>query len=103
MRRTFPTLNLVLLVFFGVMANSLAQAETLTNIQQMAQRTCSVMAGQRKPDGQSMQYLLMLDDYDNPIAAAFNQEVIRQCPKTYILFNRRTRTNNPYPPGSLLR
>lgn len=91
---------IILVLAFGAGRECLAQQ---ANIQDMALTTCSVMAGQRQPDGRSMQYLLMLNDSDNPISEAFTQEVIRQCPRTYIEFMQRTRTNNPYPPGSLLK
>lgn len=93
--------SLIILTLVSVVGREcLAQQ---TNIQQMALTTCSVMAGQRQSDGRSMQYLLMLNDADNPISEAFTQEVIRQCPRTYIEFMQRTRRNNPYPPGSLLK
>lgn len=102
-RHTLQALNLVLLVFFSVREDAFAEAAPpQTNIQRSAKVTCSVMAGERKPDGQSTQLLLMLND-DDPISEAFTREVIRQCPKTYLNFNQRTRTNNPYPPGSLLK
>lgn len=52
-------------------------AQAQINIQQIATKTCAVMAGQQKPDRQSFQYLLLLDDDEafgsgNPVAFALS-------------------------------
>ena len=64
------------------------------------------MSGQRKADGQSLQYLLLLDEDlgdANPVALALYREVIKQCPKAYLNYQQRKRVNNPFPPGSLVK
>ncbi len=76
------------------------------NIQQVAARTCAVMAGERKLDRQALQYLSILDDDfgdANPVAIALYREVIKQCPKTYLNFQQRKRVSNPFPPGYLVK
>ncbi len=78
-----------------------------TNIQQITATTCAVMAGQKKPDRQSFQYLLLLDDNEafgsaNPVAIALYKGVLNQCPKAYLNFQHRKRVSNPFPPGSLV-
>lgn len=69
-------------------------------------KTCDVMSGKRRLDGQTLQYLVMLDDnsaFDNTIEMVFQQQVIRTCPKAYLAYEQRKRTHNPYPPGSLIK
>lgn len=76
-----------------------------TNIQQVAAKTCAVMAGQKKLDQQTLQYLQILDEDladANPVAIALYREVLNQCPKAYVNFQQRKRVNNPFPPGSLI-
>ena len=79
-------------------------AQAQSNIPQVAATTCAVMSGQRKLDGQALQYLLLLDDdlVGNPIAMVLYREVIKQCPKAYLNYQQRKRVSNPYPPGSLV-
>src|ERR1039458_592266 len=51
-----------------------------TNIPKIAAATCAVMSGERKADGQTLQYLLLLDQDlgdANPVALALDQEVIK--------------------------
>ena len=80
-------------------------AQAQINIPQAAATTCAVMAGQRQPDGRSLQYLFLLDEDLgdlNPLALALYREVLRTCPKAYLSFQQRKRANTPYPRGSLL-
>ncbi|BCL39596.1 tetratricopeptide repeat protein [Nostoc sp. MS1] len=77
------------------------------NIQQVATKTCAVMSGQQKPDRQSYQYLLLLNDDEafgsgNPVAFALTQAVLKQCPQAYLDFQHRQRASNPFVPGSLV-
>ncbi len=83
-------------------------AQAQINIQQIATKTCAVMAGQQKPDPQSFQYLLLLDDDEafgsgNPVALALFQTVLKQCPQAYLNFQHRKRVSNPFAPGSLVK
>ncbi|OUL24007.1 hypothetical protein BV378_20480 [Nostoc sp. RF31YmG] len=83
-------------------------AQAQINIQQIATKTCAVMAGQQKPDRQSFQYLLLLDDDEafgsgNPVAFALSQAVLKQCPQAYLNFQQRKRVSNPFAPGSLVK
>ncbi|MDF5709919.1 MAG: tetratricopeptide repeat protein [Nostoc sp. S4] len=83
-------------------------AQAQINIQQIATKTCAVMAGQQKPDQQSFRYLLLLDDDEafgsgNPVALALSQAVLKQCPQAYINFQHRKRVSNPFAPGSLVK
>jgi outer membrane protein OmpA-like peptidoglycan-associated protein len=77
-----------------------------TNIPKIAAATCAVMSGERKADGQTLQYLLLLDQDlgdANPVALALYQEVIKQCPKAYLNYQQRKKAGNPFPPGSLVK
>lgn len=83
-------------------------AQAQINIQQIATKTCAVMAGQQKPDRQSFQYLLLLDDDEafgsgNPVAFALSQAVLKQCPQAYLNFQHRKRVSNPFARGSLVK
>jgi hypothetical protein len=83
-------------------------AQAQINIQQIATKTCAVMSGQEKPDRQSFQYLLILDDDEafgsgNPVAFALSQAVLKQCPKAYLNFQHRKRASNPFAPGVLVK
>lgn len=83
-------------------------AQAQINIQQIATKTCAVMAGQQKPDRQSFQYLLLLDDDEafgsgNPVAFALSQAVLKQCPQAYLNFQHRKRGSNPFAPGVLVK
>jgi hypothetical protein len=81
-------------------------AQAQINIPQAAATTCAVMSGQRKPDRQAIQYLLLLDEdvgEGNPVALAFCREVIKQCPKAYLNYQQHKKISNPFPPGSLVK
>lgn len=83
-------------------------AQAQINIQQIATKTCAVMSGQKKPDRQSFQYLLLLDDNEafgsgNPITLALFQTVLKKCPQAYLNFQHRKLVNNPFPPGYLVK
>jgi hypothetical protein len=68
-------------------------------------KTCAVMSGQTKADGQSLQFLMLLDNDlsdTNPVALALQRGVLAQCPKAYLSYQQRLRVNNPYANGSLL-
>lgn len=81
-------------------------AQTQTNISQAAAKTCAVMSGQRMADGQTLQYLMLLQEDladPNPVALALYKEVLRQCPKAYLNYQQRKKVNNPFPPGSLVK
>jgi len=98
-----PLLLAVLMLHVAVFA-SLAQAQT--NITQVAAKTCAVMSGQRKADGQALQYLLLLDEdagEGNPVAIALQREIIKQCPKAFLDYQQRKRVRNPFPAGSLVK
>lgn len=102
--RTSGPLLLAALLLNVAVFSSRAQAQT--NITQAAAKTCAVMSGQRKADGQAIQYLLLLDEdigEANPVAIALQREVIKQCPKTFVDYQQRKRVQNPFPPGSLVK
>ena len=79
-------------------------AQVQINIPHVAATTCAVMSGQRKLDGQALQYLLLLDGdhFGNPVSIVLYREVIKQCPKAYLNYQQRKSLSNPYPPGSLV-
>lgn len=101
--------QIVTFSLFGGLSITSLIAETAyaqINIPQVAARTCAVMAGKRKLDRQSLQYLSILDDDfadANPVAIALYREVVKQCPKTYLNFQQRKRVSNPFPPGYLVK
>jgi hypothetical protein len=102
--RTSGPLLLAALLLNVAVFSSRAQAQT--NITQAAAKTCAVMSGQRKADGQAIQYLLLLDEdigEANPVAIALQREVIKQCPKAFVDYQQRKRVQNPFPPGSLVK
>jgi hypothetical protein len=75
-------------------------------IPEAAKKTCAVLSGDRKPDGQTLQYLTLLDQDlsdPNPVALALLREVNKQCPKAYLNYQQRKRGSNPFPPGSLVK
>jgi outer membrane protein OmpA-like peptidoglycan-associated protein len=77
-----------------------------TNIPKIAAATCAVMAGARKADAQTLQYLSLLDQDlgdPNPVALALYREVLKQCPKAYLNYQQRKKASNPFPPGSLVK
>lgn len=83
-------------------------AQAQINIQQIAAKTCAVMTGQRKPDRQSFQYLLLVGDNEafgsgNPVTVALFQSVLKQCPRAYLKFQQLKRISNPFPPGYLIK
>lgn len=83
-----------------------ASTQLQNGIAIMVSKTCDVMSGKRKLDGQTLQYLIMLDDHDafgNPIEMIFQRQVIQTCPKAYLSFEQRKRANNPFRPGTLIR
>jgi hypothetical protein len=64
------------------------------------------MSGERKPDANAVQLLLLLDDDladGNPLAIALYRGVVRSCPKAYLSYEQRLRTHNPFANGSLVR
>ena len=103
----FQVLGMIMVSSVSVFSTSfpVQAAQARINIPQAAATTCAVMAGQQKPDGRSLQYLLLLEEdlaELNPIALALYREVTRQCPKAYLGFEQRKRTNSPYSRGALL-
>lgn len=92
------------LIFASVLVQTV-QAQSAP-IQEAAKKTCAVMAGERKADGQTLQYLTMLDQDlsdPNPMALALRREVNKQCPKAYLSYQQRRRASNPFPAGSLVK
>jgi hypothetical protein len=103
LRTSGPLLLAALLLNIAVFSS---RAQAQTNITQAAAKTCAVMSGQRKADGQAIQYLLLLDEdigEANPVAIALQREVIKQCPKAFVDYQQRKRVQNPFPPGSLVK
>jgi hypothetical protein len=85
---------------------SAGNAQTQSPMSIAVKKTCDVMAGKRKLDGQTLQYLMMMQggiDVDNPIEMVFQQQVVRTCPRDYIAFEQRKRAHNPYAAGSLVK
>ncbi len=92
------------LIFASVLVQTV-QAQSAP-IQEAAKKTCAVMAVERKADGQTLQYLTMLDQDlsdPNPMALALRREVNKQCPKAYLSYQQRRRASNPFPAGSLVK
>jgi hypothetical protein len=102
-------MNPLAIIVIGVLSTmpvQIAFGQEQSGISLMVAKTCDVMAGKRRLDGQTLQYLIMLDDGDafgNPVEMIFQQQVIRTCPKPYLAFEQRKRAHNPYPPGSLIK
>lgn len=96
----------VLAMLLLAVAASPSLAHSQNNIQQAVAKTCAVMSGQRKADGQTLQYLMLLDQdaaEANPVAIALHREVVNQCPKAYLDYQQRKKANNPFPAGSLVK
>ena len=97
------------IVVIGVLSATpvqIAFGQGQSAISLMVGKTCDVMSGKRRLDGQTLQYLVMLDDgdaFENPVEMIFQQQVIRTCPKAYLAFEQRKRAHNPFPPGSLIK
>jgi len=97
------------IVVIGVLSatpEQFAFGQVQNGISVMVTRTCDVMSGKRRLDGQTLQYLVMLDDgdaFENPIELVFQRQVVKTCPQAYLAFEQRKRAHNPYPPGSLLK
>lgn len=89
----------------SVMPMQIAHGQGYNSISLMVAKTCDVMSGKRELDGQTLQYLIMLDSFDlnNPIGTMFRQQVIQTCPKDYLAYQQRKRVHNPFPPGSLIK
>ena len=107
-RRPIPTLARLLPAFLALAAicTPPARAQTATQIAVAASKTCAVMSGERKPDGRSLQLLLLLDEdmgEANPVSMALYHDVIRECPKVYLGYEQRKRAHNPFAPGSLVK
>jgi hypothetical protein len=82
-----------------------APAQTPADMAAAIAKTCAVMSGERKPDPNAIQLLLLLDDDlgdGNPVAIGLYRGVVRECPKSYLAYEQRLRTHNPFANGSLV-
>ena len=105
MKFTYKIITFSLISELSIISLYAKATQAQTNIQQVAAKTCAVMAGKRKLDQQTFQYLRILDEdlaNANPVALALYRQVLNQCPKAYFNFQQRKRVNNPFPPGSLV-
>lgn len=90
------------LASFGVLAlfsGTTARAQTAADVAAAVNKSCAVMSGAQKPDSQSLQYLLLIDEDmadANPVATALYRGVVHQCPKAYLAYEQRKRTSNPF-------
>jgi hypothetical protein len=84
---------------FTIAGSRPARALTAADISVMAAESCAVMSGQTKADSRTLQYLLMLDEDmadANPVAIALFHDVVHECPKAYLSYEQRLRTQNPF-------
>jgi hypothetical protein len=82
-----------------------ARAQTAADMAAAVDKTCAVMSGQQKPDGQALQLLLLLDEDladANPVAVALYRGVLHQCPKAYLAYEQRKRASNPFANSGLV-
>lgn len=97
------------IVVIGVLSGTpvqIAFGQGQSAISLMVTKTCDVMSGKRKLDGQTLQYLIMLDGddvFENPVEMIFRRQVIKTCPKAYLTYEQKKHAHNPYPPGSLIK
>ena len=83
-----------------------ARAVTAADISAAAAKSCAVMSGQAKPDSRTLQYLLMLDEDmadANPVALALFHDVVHECPKAYLSYEQRLRSQNPFAAHPLVK
>jgi hypothetical protein len=106
-RGRFPVFVIVAASFaFALLCGKAAQAQTAADIATAVNKTCAVMSGQQKVDGQTLQLLLLLDEDladPNPVALALYRGVLHQCPKAYLAYEQRKRANNPFANAPLVK
>jgi hypothetical protein len=88
-----------------VLAADRVRAQTPADMQAAISKTCAVMSGERKPDPQALQLLLLLDGDmadANPVEIGLYRGVLQQCPKAYLGYEQRLRAHNPFANGSLV-
>jgi hypothetical protein len=96
----------VVWLWLAVGSSPSAGAQTAADISAAASKACAVMSGQAKADSRTLQYLLMLDEDmadANPVATALYHDVVQQCPKAYIGYEQRLRSQNPFANGGLVK
>lgn len=82
------------------------RAQTAADVSAAAGKACAVMSGQAKADSRTLQYLLLLDEDmadANPVATALYHDVLQQCPKAYIGYEQRLRSQNPFANSGLVK
>jgi hypothetical protein len=82
------------------------RAQTAADVSAAATKVCAVMSGQAKADSRTLQYLLLLDEDmadANPVATALYRDVLQQCPKAYIGYEQRLRSQNPFANSGLVK
>lgn len=102
LRASSPSLLAVILL---IVAATVTSMHAQIDISQAANTACAVMSGQRAADRQTLQLLLLVDEgprENNPVAAALQRQVLKDCPKTYQNYQQRKRGSNPFPAGSLV-
>lgn len=83
-----------------------ARAQTAADVSAAAGKVCAVISGQAKADSRTLQYLLMMDEDmadANPVAIALYHDVVHQCPKAYIAYEQRLKTQNPFANSGLVK
>ena len=89
-----------------IAASRPARAITAADISAAAAQACAVMSGQAKPNSRTLQYLLMLDEDmadANPVALALFHDVVHECPKAYLSYEQRLRSQNPFAAHPLVK
>jgi hypothetical protein len=83
-----------------------ARAQTAADVTAAAGKICAVISGQAKADSRTLQYLLMMDEDmadANPVATALYHDVVHECPKSYIAYEQRLHTQNPFANSGLVK
>jgi hypothetical protein len=95
-----------LAIVFSLLQQNTAHAQTAADINAVVGNICAVLSGQRRPNGRTLQYLLLMDEDfadPNPVALAVNRGVVHQCPRAYLAYEQRKRTGNPFAHSGLVK
>jgi hypothetical protein len=101
-------LGCAVLLWLGAVAQGSppARSQTAADVSAAAGKVCAVISGQAKADSRTLQYLLMMDEDmadANPVATALYHDVVHQCPKAYIAYEQRLKTQNPFANSGLVK
>jgi hypothetical protein len=90
----------------GLLHADAARAQTAADVNAAVGNVCAVLSGQQKADSRTLQYLLLMDEDfadPNPVALGIYRGVVHQCPKAYLAYEQRKRTNNPFAKAGLTK